>query len=585
MSEKKRLGRITKISGPVVVAAGLLGIKMYDVVRVGKLGVVGEVIRLEGELATVQVYEDTSGLQVKEPVENLGEPLMATLGPGLLGSIYDGIQRSLVHLREESRFIERGTMGQSLPPDTKWDFKAAVKPGTEVQGGHVLGTVMERDYVEHKILVSPVTEGKIKDISSGSYTAFEPIGELEDGTKLALSHRWAVRRRRPYKKRLDPEIPLLTGQRIFDVFFPIAMGGTAIIPGGFGTGKTVTEQTLAKWSNADIIVYVGCGERGNEMTEVLDEFPKLTDPRTGKPLMNRTVLIANTSNMPVAAREASIYTGITIAEYFRDMGLRVALFADSTSRWAEAVREVSGRLEEMPGEEGYPAYLPKLVSNFYERSGRVICGGEPERIGSITVVGAVSPPGGDFSEPVTQSSLRVAGAFWALDTSLAHSRHFPAINWIRSYTLYSGQIARWYEEQVGSEFLELRSEALKLLQKEEELQEIAQLVGVDALPEREKLILTVARMLKEDFLQQSAFHPVDSYCDLKKCHLMLKTILDFHKMAGEALDKGASIKDISKLKIVAEIARLKEVPEEEVDTTISKASDEMSKEFAAFAHA
>lgn len=583
MNDKKSLGSVTKISGPVVVAEGLPGIKMYDVVRVGELGLVGEVIRLDRGSATVQVYEDTSGLRVKEPVENLGVPLLATLGPGLLGSIYDGTQRSLIHLRDESRFIERGTVGQSLPPKEKWKFEAKAKVGTEVEGGHVLGTVMERDYVEHKILVPPDVSGKIKDISSGTYTVSEPIGALDDGTKLFLAHGWAVRRRRPYLKRLDPEIPLLTGQRIFDVFFPIAMGGTAIIPGGFGTGKTVTEQTLAKWSNADIIVYVGCGERGNEMTEVLDEFPELTDPRTGKPLMNRTVLIANTSNMPVAAREASVYTGITIAEYFRDMGMRVALFADSTSRWAEAVREVSGRLEEMPGEEGYPAYLPKLVSNFYERSGRVICNGEPERVGSITVVGAVSPPGGDFSEPVTQSSLRVTGAFWALDTSLAHSRHFPAINWIRSYTLYSGQIAKWYKEQVGAEFLELRTEALKLLQKEEELQEIAQLVGVDALPEREKLVLTVARMLKEDFLQQSAFHPVDSYCDLKKSHLMLKTILDFHAQASEALDKGASLKEISKLKIISDIARLKEIPQDEVEQTIETASDEMTKEFAQFA--
>ncbi|HAL29323.1 MAG TPA: V-type ATP synthase subunit A [Coriobacteriia bacterium] len=560
------VGTLSKITGPVVVADGMTGTKMYDVVRVGDAGLMGEVIRLEGELATIQVYEDTSGLLIGEPVESTGAPLKLELGPGLLSSIYDGIQRPLPVIAEEtgSDFIARGTVASALDRSKKWDFTPVAKVGQAVTGGDVIGTTPEGGTVIHRVMVPPDVKGTIATIvEPGSYTIDEVVARLEDGAEITMSQWWPVRYGRPYKRKLDPTTPFMTGMRILDTFFPVALGGNAIIPGGFGTGKTVTQQSLAKWADVDIIIYVGCGERGNEMTEVLAEFPELDDPRTGHKLMDRTVLVANTSNMPVAAREASIYTGVTLAEYYRDMGYSVAMMADSTSRWGEALREVSGRLEEMPGEEGYPAYLATRLASFYERSGRVEALGDGERVGSVTMVGAVSPAGGDMSEPMTQNSLRVTGAFWALDTSLAHRRHFPAISWTKSYTLYLGQVRDWFEDEVADDWRVVRERAMSILQKETELQEIVQLVGPDALPETEKIILEVARMLREDFLQQFAFDEIDAYCPPKKAYWILKTILAFNDAATQAMSRGVSLRQVMQLPLRDEVSRMKTTPHED----------------------
>ncbi|MDO9557453.1 MAG: V-type ATP synthase subunit A [Coriobacteriia bacterium] len=559
------LGTLAKITGPVVVADGMTGMKMYDVVRVGNVGLMGEVIRLEGDLATIQVYEDTSGLKIGEPVESTDGPLMLELGPGLLSSIYDGIQRPLPMIAEQtkSNFIARGTIVAALDKEKKWEFTPTIEVGQEIAAGDCVGTVPESAIITHKVMVPPGMRGKVtKVIKAGSYTVDEVVAVLDGKLEIRMSQWWPVRIGRPYVRKLDPTTPFLTGMRILDTFFPIAIGGNAIIPGGFGTGKTVTQQSLAKWADVDLIVYVGCGERGNEMTEVLKEFPELEDPRTGNPLMERTILVANTSNMPVAAREASIYTGVTLAEYYRDMGYSVAMMADSTSRWGEALREVSGRLEEMPGEEGYPAYLATRLAAFYERSGRVRPLGSDERVGSVTMVGAVSPPGGDMSEPMTQNSLRVTGAFWALDTSLAHRRHFPAISWTKSYTLFLGQVRTWFESEIADDWAETRERAMFLLQKETELQEIVQLVGPDALPETEKIILEVARMLREDFLQQFAFDEVDAYCPPKKSYWLLKTILTFYDAATQAMSRGVSLRQILQLPMRDEISTLKTTPHE-----------------------
>jgi V/A-type H+-transporting ATPase subunit A len=560
------VGTLSKITGPVVVADGMTGTKMYDVVRVGTAGLMGEVIRLEGELATIQVYEDTSGLLIGEPVESTEGPLKLELGPGLLSSIYDGIQRPLPVIADdtESDFIARGTVASALDRTKKWDFTPVATVGQQVSGGDVLGTTPEGGTVLHRVMVPPDLSGTVSEIvPAGSYTIDDVIARLDDGAEIKMSQWWPVRYGRPYKRKLDPTTPFMTGMRILDTFFPVALGGNAIIPGGFGTGKTVTQQSLAKWADVDIIIYVGCGERGNEMTEVLAEFPELDDPRTGQKLMDRTVLVANTSNMPVAAREASIYTGVTLAEYYRDMGYNVAMMADSTSRWGEALREVSGRLEEMPGEEGYPAYLATRLASFYERSGRVEALGDGERVGSVTMVGAVSPPGGDMSEPMTQNSLRVTGAFWALDTSLAHRRHFPAISWTKSYTLYLGQVQDWFESEVADDWRSVRERAMFILQKETELQEIVQLVGPDALPETEKIILEVARMIREDFLQQFAFDAIDAYCPPQKAYWILKTVLAFNDAATQAMSRGVSLRQVMQLPVRDEISTLKTTPHDE----------------------
>ena len=552
-------GLISRISGPVVIAENMKGTKMYDVVKIGEEELNGEIIRLDGNEAVIQVYEDTSGLKIGEKVLPSDNPLSVELGPGLLASIYDGIQRPLPGLVEKSgSFISRGISIPGLDREKVWNFKATTNVGDTVEEGDVIGTVEEYN-IEHRIMVPPSVSGTIREIKSGGFTVEETVCVLNDNTEITLMQRWPVRKSRPYTKKLDPTLPLLTGQRVFDSMFPVTKGGTAMIPGGFGTGKTVSEQTLAKWSDTQIVVYIGCGERGNEMTDVLTEFPELVDPRTGLPLIERTIMIANTSNMPVAAREASIYTGITIAEYYRDMGYDVALLADSTSRWGEALREVSGRLEEMPGEEGYPAYLASRLAAFYERAGRVTCLGSGERIGSVTIVGAVSPPGGDFSEPITQNTLRIAGTFWALDTNLANRRHFPAINWIKSYSLYMDTLQDWFIENVSPDWRELREKTMYLLQKEVELQEIVQLIGPDALPESEKVILEVTRMLREDYLQQSAYDPVDSFCPLDKQYLMLKVIYTFYEVANEAMDSGISLKQILELPQKTEISRMKEL--------------------------
>jgi len=554
-------GTILRISGPVIIARSMKGSKMYDVVKVGEEALRGEIIRLEGEDAVIQVYEDTTGLMTGEPVENTEKPLSVELGPGLLASIYDGVQRPLPVLLELSGdFIARGISAPGLNREKKWEFVPSVKNGDVVATGDILGTVKEFHF-EHRILVPHQVSGTVTDIRSGQFTVEETICILNTTTRLSMMQVWPVRIPRPHQKKLDPILPLITGQRVFDCIFPVTKGGTAMIPGGFGTGKTVSEQTLAKWSDTQIVVYIGCGERGNEMTDVLEEFPELVDPRTNLPLIERTILIANTSNMPVAAREASIYTGITIAEYFRDMGYDVALMADSTSRWGEALREVSGRLEEMPGEEGYPAYLATRLSAFYERAGRVVCLGSGERNGSITVVGAVSPPGGDFSEPITQNTLRVVGTFWALDTNLAYRRHFPSVNWIKSYSLYLDSIGDWYTTNVAPDWRELREKTMYLLQKEVELQEIVQLVGPDALPESEKVILDVTRMIREDFLQQSAYSDLDSFCPIEKQYLMLKVIMTYYTSVIEGMNRGISLKQVQGLSLKADIGRMKEIQE------------------------
>lgn len=577
------LGTLSKITGPVVVADGMIGIKMYDVVRVGAAGLMGEVIRLEGTHATIQVYEDTSGLKVGEPVESTEGPLKLELGPGLLSSIYDGIQRPLPVIASQtgSDFIARGTTVSALDHEKLWEYTPIVEVGQELVEGDVVGTVPESPTVLHKVMVPPGIKGKVTNvIAPGSYTVDAVVAVLDGDKEIRMSQWWPVREGRPYARKLDPTTPFLTGMRILDTFFPIALGGNAIIPGGFGTGKTVTQQSLAKWADVDIIVYVGCGERGNEMTEVLKEFPELEDPRTGSKLMDRTVLVANTSNMPVAAREASIYTGVTLAEFYRDMGYNVAMMADSTSRWGEALREVSGRLEEMPGEEGYPAYLATRLAAFYERSGRCASLGKEERVGSVTMVGAVSPPGGDMSEPMTQNSLRVTGAFWALDTSLAHRRHFPAISWTKSYTLFLGQVRPWFEEEVADDWADVRERAMFLLQKETELQEIVQLVGPDALPETEKIILEVARMLREDFLQQFAFDAVDAYCPPKKAYWLLRSILAYYDAATQAMSRGVSLRQIMQLPMREEIATLKTTDHERAIARMQEMVAQISDEIA-----
>jgi len=553
------IGGISRISGPVVLSEGMRGSRMYDIVKVGEQKLNGEIIRLDGDQAVIQVYEDTSGLQVGEKVTNTGLPLSVELGPGLLSSIYDGIQRPLPLPAEKSgSFISRGVTLPGLSHETKWEFKPQVKKGDHVSGGDVIGTVTEY-HLEHRIMIPPFVSATVEDIFSGNFTIDEPVCTLDNSVQIPMLQTWPVRKGRPYQRKMDPDTLLVTGQRVFDTLFPVTKGGTAMIPGGFGTGKTVAEQTLAKWSDTQIVVYIGCGERGNEMTDVLTEFPELLDPRTKRPLIQRTILIANTSNMPVAAREASIYTGITLAEYYRDMGYDVALMADSTSRWGEALREVSGRLEEMPGEEGYPAYLATRLAAFYERAGRVVCLGSDERKGSVTVVGAVSPPGGDFSEPITQNTLRIAGTFWALDTNLAYRRHFPSVNWIKSYSLYLDQIKEWFATSGFSDWKDLRARAMYLLQKEVELQEIVQLVGPDALPESEKAILEITRMIREDFLQQSAYHEVDSFCSLEKQYWMLRVILSFYDRLDLAMGKGVPLAKLLKLPVKTEIGRMKEL--------------------------
>ncbi|MGE5623592.1 MAG: V-type ATP synthase subunit A [Methanocella sp.] len=575
-------GTIARITGPVVEARGMTGARMYDVVRVGEAGLSGEIIRLEKDRAVIQVYEETSGMRVGEPVVSTERPLMVQLGPGLLTSIFDGTQRPLPVIRERhGEFIMTGLELSPLDLERKWHFVPRRKAGERVVPGDVLGEVRETAAIVHRILVPPQGGGELETLEEGDYLLPEPVGRYAGGRPVTMLSTWPARLARPCQRKLDPELPLVTGQRVLDTFFPVPKGGTAIIPGGFGTGKTVTEQTLAKWANADIVIYVGCGERGNEMTEVLDEFPELTDPRTGSRLMERTILIANTSNMPVAAREASIYTGVTLAEYYRDMGYDVALMADSTSRWGEALREVSGRLEEMPGEEGYPAYLGTRLAAFYERAGRVVCLGAEGRVGSVTAVGAVSPPGGDFSEPVTQNSLRIAGAFWALDTDLAHRRHFPAINWIRSYSLYAPQLRPWYDSTYGEEFVAQRDQAMRLLQQEAELQEVVQLVGPDALPEAERSILEVARMLREDYLQQFALSEVDGFCAPEKQFWMLKVILTYHQASAAALRRGVALGQIGELALKEEIARMKELPATEAPERLLQLRDKVQAQIEA----
>jgi len=574
-------GTIYRIAGPVVTVIDV-PTKMYDVVKIGNEGLMGEVIGIEGDKSTIQVYEDTSGIAPGEPVENTGMPLSVELGPGLLESIYDGIQRPLPVLMEmmKSDFIERGVTAPGLDRDRVWEFTPVVTIGTEVKGGDIIGTVPET-HIEHKIMVPPNMSGVVDEIKSGSFKVTDCVCKLADGTELTLMQKWPVRSPRPSRKKLMPNIPLITGQRILDGLFPLAKGGTAAIPGPFGSGKTVTQQQLAKWSDTEIVVYIGCGERGNEMADVLNEFPELTDPKTGKPLMERTVLIANTSNMPVAAREASVYTGMAIAEYYRDMGYDVSLMADSTSRWAEAMREISSRLEEMPGEEGYPAYLSARLSEFYERAGRVdtLSG----LTGSVTVIGAVSPPGGDFSEPVTQNTLRIVKVFWALDAKLSQKRHFPSINWLESYSLYTDLLADWYNEHVSPEWLRMRGEAMEILQKESELQEIVQLVGSDALPEDQQLTMEVARMLREIFLQQNAFHPVDTFCTMEHQYRLIKAILKYSDMANNALESGVPFENIISVKSKDDLSKVKF--EKELDKELDKVLATMDKEFEAMREA
>jgi len=552
-------GKITKIAGPVVQADNMTGATMYEVVKVGSEGLIGEIIRLDKDVATVQVYEETTGLVPGEPVHRTGEPLSVELAPGLMGQIYDGIQRPLPLIKDETGdFISRGVVVPALDHSKRWHFIPTVTIGDELEEGSIYGTIQETPVVQIKLILPSDVSGKVEFLADeGDYTIDETICKLatSQGVRdFTMLQKWPVRIPRPFIKKQDPVLPLITGQRILDTFFPMSKGGTAAIPGGFGTGKTVTQQALAKWSDADIIVYIGCGERGNEMTDVLTEFPALIDPRTGDPLMNRTILIANTSNMPVAAREASVYTGITLAEYYRDMGYDVALLADSTSRWAEALREISGRLEEMPGEEGYPAYLASRLANFYERAGRVITVGNRE--GSISVVGAVSPPGGDLSEPVTQNTLRIVKVFWALDADLADRRHFPSINWLRSYSLYSAQVKDWWDDNVGEGWLDMRNRAMALLQKESELQEIIQLVGPDALPPGEQVVLEAARIIREDFLQQNAFHEIDTFCPEKKQFEMLRIMLKYYQMIADEVASGVQLERISSLKSRLSLSRM-----------------------------
>lgn len=562
-----KTGRIVKVSGPLVVADSMDEANVFDVVKVGEKKLIGEIIEMRGDKASIQVYEETSGIGPGDPVITTGEPLSVELGPGLMEAMFDGIQRPLDAFMKaaNSSFLTKGVEVKSLNREKKWDFKPVVKIGDKVSEGDVIGTVQETPVVLHKIMLPYKVSGIVKEIKSGSFTVEEIVCilETEDGLKeLTMMQKWSVRKGRPYARKLNPVEPMTTGQRVIDTFFPVAKGGAAAVPGPFGAGKTVVQHQVAKWGDTEIVVYVGCGERGNEMTDVLNEFPELIDPKTGESLMKRTVLIANTSNMPVAAREASIYTGITIAEYFRDMGYSVAIMADSTSRWAEALREMSGRLEEMPGDEGYPAYLGSRLAEYYERAGKVVTLGKEEREGAITAIGAVSPPGGDISEPVTQSTLRIVKVFWGLDAQLAYRRHFPSINWLSSYSLYLDKMGIWMDENVSSDWSSLRTEAMALLQEESKLEEIVRLVGIDALSEGDQLKLEVAKSIREDYLQQNAFHEVDTYSSLKKQYKMLKLVLAFMHEGQRALDAGVYLDKILELEVRDRIARSKYIPEE-----------------------
>ena len=578
-------GVIKKVAGPLVIATGMRDANMGDVVRVSSQRLIGEIIEMHGDQASIQVYEETSGLGPGEPVESTDSPLSVELGPGLMGSIYDGIQRPLNKIMEktQSNLLSRGVEVPALDRDKKWEFHATAQPGEEVEAGDILGTVQETTVVEQKIMVPYGVKGRLKSIQSGSYTVEETIAvvETEKGEHpLTLMQKWPVRRGRPYAKKLPPDMPLITGQRVIDAFFPIAKGGVAAIPGPFGSAKTVTQHQLAKWSEADIVVYIGCGERGNEMTDVLNEFPELKDPRTGESLMKRTILIANTSDMPVAAREASIYTGITMAEYFRDMGYSVALMADSTSRWAEALREMSGRLEEMPGEEGYPAYLGSRLAQFYERAGRVISLGRNGREGQLSAIGAVSPPGGDISEPVSQATLRIVKVFWGLDAELAYQRHFPAINWLTSYSLYLDDLEPWFNKNVESDWMETRQNLMSLLQDEASLNEIVKMVGMDALSPQDRLKMEAARSIREDFLHQNSFDEIDTYTSLQKQYDMMKLVYEYYKQGTKALKEGADINDLVKLPVRETIGRFKYVKEDQIGQEYPKVKEEIIKEMA-----
>ena len=577
-------GTIKKVAGPLVIASGMRDANMRDVVRVSEKRLIGEIIEMHGDEASIQVYEETSGLGPGEPVESTGAPMSVELGPGLITSIYDGIQRPLDDIMKISgNNLQRGVEVASLKRDKKWEFVPVAKVGEEVGAGDVLGTVQETAVVEQKIMVPYGVSGTVKEIKSGEFTVEEVVAVLEtkDGDKeLTMMQKWPVRTGRPYVKKLPLDAPLVTGQRVVDTFFPIAKGGVAAVPGPFGSGKTVIQHQLAKWAEADIVVYIGCGERGNEMTDVLNEFPELKDPKTGRSLMERTVLIANTSDMPFAAREASIYTGITIAEYFRDMGYSVALMADSTSRWAEALREMSGRLEEMPGEEGYPAYLGSRLAEFYERAGRVVSIGKDAREGSLSVIGAVSPPGGDTSEPVSQATLRIVKVFWGLDSALAYKRHFPAINWLTSYSLYLDNMKDWFNETVAPDWMDDRQRMMSLLTEEAALEEIVQMVGMDALSPSDRLKMEAARSIREDFLHQNSFHEIDTYTPLRKQYLMMKLVLAFYDQASEALNKGASMKDLLVMDVREKIGRYKYTLAENIETEYEKIKDELGKEVA-----
>jgi len=579
-------GKIVKVSGPLVVAEAMPGVKMYEVMRVGTPGLIGEVVELKEDRVSIQVYEETAGLGPGEPVVSTGEPLSIELGPGLVSSIYDGIQRPLDKIREKvGSYIARGINMPGIDREKRWKFKPLVKKGDRIVSGDIIGEVDETTLITHKIMVPPGVEGQVVEVAEGEFRVEETIARIRppnsrSTVSLTMLQRWPVRRERPYKEKLPPAIPLFTGTRVIDTFFPIAKGGTGCIPGPFGSGKTVVLHQLAKWADADVIIYVGCGERGNEMCDVLTELPMLRDPRTGEPLMKRTVLIANTSNMPVAAREASVYTGATIGEYFRDMGYRVALMADSTSRWAEAMREMSGRLEEMPGEEGYPAYLAARVAEFYERSGRVICQGQDGREGSLSMIGAVSPPGGDLSDPVVQATLRMVKVFWSLEDKLAYQRHFPAINWLSSYSLYVDNIEEYLSQEVAKDYLKLRSEAMRILQEEASLEELVRLVGLEALSPQDRLFLETAKSIREDFLHQHAFDPQDTYTGVKKQYRMLRVIINLFHYSKELLEEGVEFSELLKLKVKERISRMKFIDEKE-EEKFDLIDGEMRKEIEA----
>jgi len=579
-------GRIVKVSGPLVIAEGMKDANMFDVVRVSEHELIGEILEMHDDRASIQVYEETSGLGPGGPVVSTGHPLSVELGPGLLENIFDGIQRPLEDMRQMvGSNITRGININALDRSKKWAFKPVLAKGDKVAAGDIIGTVQENEVFEHRIMVPFGTEGTITDIKEGEFTVEETVASVKtvngEIKNITLMQKWPVRKERPYREKLAPNEPMITGQRIIDTLFPIAKGGVAAIPGPFGSGKTVVQHQLAKWADADLVVYIGCGERGNEMTDVLMEFPELKDPRTGKSLMKRTVLIANTSDMPVAAREASIYTGITIAEYFRDMGYSVALMADSTSRWAEALREMSGRLEEMPGEEGYPAYLSSRLAQFYERAGKVVTLGKEGRIGSVSAIGAVSPPGGDLSEPVTQATLRIVKVFWGLDSNLAYRRHFPAINWLISYSLYTDRMESWYEKNISRDFNRYRAEMMRILQEEAELEEIVRLVGIDALSPKDRVTLEAARSIREDYLHQDAFHEIDTYATLHKQFRMLKLILTYYHMSQDAVKKGVDLKNLFSLPVIERIGRAKYISEDKVDEEFNKIEKELAEQMDA----